>query len=101
RVLAIIKKELGANHPFTATSLNNLAALYQAMGRYTEAEPLLKRALAILIQTLGKNHPHTQTVFGNFFQFLAKVVQEGQQDRLSQHPLTQAALKLIIKNEQP
>ena len=26
-----------------ATSLNNLAALYQAMGEYAEAEPLLRR----------------------------------------------------------
>ena len=101
RALAIYEKELGANHPDTATSLNNLAGLYQSMGRYKKAKPLYNRALAILIQTLGKNHPHTQTVFGNFFQFLAKVVQEGQQDRLSQHPLTQAALKLIIKIEQP
>ena len=30
-----------------ATSLNNLALLYKAQGRYAEAEPLYKRALAI------------------------------------------------------
>ena len=30
-----------------ATSLNNLAALYQAPGRYAEAEPLYQRSLAI------------------------------------------------------
>jgi tetratricopeptide (TPR) repeat protein len=30
-----------------AESLNNLAELYRAQGRYTEAEPLYRRALAI------------------------------------------------------
>ncbi len=30
-----------------ATSLNNLAALYQAPNRYAEAEPLYQRSLAI------------------------------------------------------
>jgi tetratricopeptide (TPR) repeat protein len=36
---------LGADHPDTLTSLNSLAALYLACGRYDEAEPFLKRAL--------------------------------------------------------
>ena len=31
---------LGKDHPDTLTSVNNLAALYQAQGRYGEAEPL-------------------------------------------------------------
>ena len=31
----------------TRPSLNNLAALYQAQGKYAEAEPLYQRALAI------------------------------------------------------
>ena len=30
-----------------ATSLNNLADLYQSMGRYAEAEPLYRRSLEI------------------------------------------------------
>jgi Flp pilus assembly protein TadD len=40
---------LGENHPENhyATSLNNLAMLYDAMGNYTAAEPLFKEALAI------------------------------------------------------
>ncbi|HIK57409.1 MAG TPA: tetratricopeptide repeat protein, partial [Synechococcales cyanobacterium M55_K2018_004] len=38
---------LGPDHPATATSLNNLAGLYRAMGRYSEAEPLYGRSLAI------------------------------------------------------
>ena len=42
-----------------ATSLNNLAALYNSQGRYPEAEPLHLQALAIAEQALGENHPST------------------------------------------
>ena len=40
-----------------ATSLNNLALLYWSMGRYAEAEPLLRRSLAIKEKQLGRDHP--------------------------------------------
>ncbi len=35
----IIRTALGEDHPDFATSLNNLAGLYDSMGRYEEAEP--------------------------------------------------------------
>ena len=47
RALAILEKARGPNHPNVASSLNNLALLYQAQGRYADAEPLLKRSFAI------------------------------------------------------
>ncbi len=62
RALAIREQQLGAEHPDTATSLNNLALLYYAQGKYSEAEPLLLRALAIYEQQLGREHPTTQAV---------------------------------------
>jgi tetratricopeptide (TPR) repeat protein len=40
-----------------AQSLNNLALLYGAQGRYAEAESLYKRSLAIREKALGPNHP--------------------------------------------
>jgi tetratricopeptide (TPR) repeat protein len=46
RVLAIIEKALGPDHPNVALALNDLAELYSAEGRYADAEPLYKRALA-------------------------------------------------------
>jgi tetratricopeptide (TPR) repeat protein len=48
-----------------ATSLDELATLYESIGRYTEAEPLCKRALAIWEQELGVNHPSTATSLNN------------------------------------
>ena len=56
---------LGPEHPDTAGSLNNLAALYQAQGSYAQAEPLYKRALAIVEKVLGPEHLTTITVRGN------------------------------------
>ncbi|MCA2722865.1 MAG: tetratricopeptide repeat protein [Microcystis sp. M048S1] len=51
------KRLLGNNHPLVASSLNNLAALYDSQGRYTEAEPLYLQALDLRKQLLGDNHP--------------------------------------------
>jgi tetratricopeptide (TPR) repeat protein len=59
RALAIYEQVLGPNHPDTASSLNNLAALYGNQGQYAEAESLLQRALAIYEQVLGPDHPDT------------------------------------------
>ena len=64
-VLAIYEKTLGSEHPDTATSLNNLAALYRTTGRYEEAEPLYKRSLAIREKALGPEHPDTATSLNN------------------------------------
>ncbi|MCP2732060.1 tetratricopeptide repeat protein, partial [Limnofasciculus baicalensis] len=43
--LSVTRKRLGENHPDVATSLNNLALLYDNQGRYDEAEPLYKESL--------------------------------------------------------
>jgi tetratricopeptide (TPR) repeat protein len=59
RALAIREQQLGPDHPHTASSLNNLAELYRAQGKYEQAEPLFQRALAILEQQLGPDHPDT------------------------------------------
>ena len=63
--LAIREQALGPDHPDTAQSLNNLAALYYAQGRYAEAEPLYRRALAIREQALGPDHPDTAQSLNN------------------------------------
>ena len=38
-------------------ALNNLAYLYQDLGRYADAEPLYRRSLAINEKALGPEHP--------------------------------------------
>ena len=56
-----------------ATSLNNLAGLYDAQGKYGEAEPLYRRALAIREKALGPEHPDVATCLENYAILLKKM----------------------------
>ena len=47
------RQKHGDNHTEYATAIAWLAHVYQARGRYAEAEPLYKRALAIYEKALG------------------------------------------------
>jgi len=78
RALAIREKALGADHLDTATSLNNLAELYESQGKYDEAEPLYKRALAIAEKALGAGHPNVATVMENYAELLRKMNREAE-----------------------
>ena len=65
RSLEIREKVWGPDHPYVATSLNNLAMLYVAQGDYVQAEPLFKRALAINEKVLGRDHLEVAAVLFN------------------------------------
>ncbi|MBA2396823.1 MAG: tetratricopeptide repeat protein, partial [Ktedonobacteraceae bacterium] len=78
RALAIREQELGAQHPDTASSLNNLAELYRNQGKYAQAEPLYVRALAICESVLGQDHPSTQTVRANYASLLQTMRHDGE-----------------------
>jgi tetratricopeptide (TPR) repeat protein len=58
-------EEFGSQDPRLATSLSNLALLYEAQGRYAEAEPLHQRALATRERALGPEHPYVATSLNN------------------------------------
>ncbi len=83
RALDIREKALGKDHPSTATSLNNLAALYKAQGKYAEAEPLYKRALDITEKALGKDHPTVATILENYAVLLRKMSREDEANELA------------------
>jgi tetratricopeptide (TPR) repeat protein len=57
KVFQITEQYFGPDHPDVATSLNNLAYLYDTQGAYAKAEPLYKRSLAIREKALGPDHP--------------------------------------------
>ena len=59
QAMAVAEKKLGPEHPNIGTSLNNLAALYIAMGEYQKALPLSARALAISEKLDGLEHSKT------------------------------------------
>ncbi len=67
--LAAALKEAGGfgpQDPRLATSLNSLAELYHAQGRYAETEPLYKRALEIVEKALGPEHRHVARSLENY-----------------------------------
>jgi tetratricopeptide (TPR) repeat protein len=77
RALAIREKQLGPEHPNTATSLNNLAGLYRRQGKYEQAEPLYQRALAVVEKQLGPEHPYTATIRENYYALVKNMKRKG------------------------
>ena len=63
--LAIAEAALGPDHLTTATRLNDLAATYWRLGRFTESASLHERALAITETALGPDHPYTAISLNN------------------------------------
>jgi len=69
-------ENFGPQDPRLATSLNNLAVLYRAQGRYAEAEPRYTRALAIFEKALGPEHPVVAMSLENYAAFLRETGRE-------------------------
>ena len=65
QALTVNERVLGAEHPDTLSSLNNLALLYAEQGKYELAEPLYQRALASYERVLGAEHPNTLSSLNN------------------------------------
>lgn len=65
RALAIREGHLGAEHPDTAQSINDLALVRHDQGAYDEARALHERALAIRESQLGPDHVDTAQSFNN------------------------------------
>ena len=56
---------LGADHPDTLASRNNLAGAYRAAGDLGRAIPLYEQTLADSVRVLGADHPQTLTARNN------------------------------------
>ena len=78
----INEKALGPEHPHVAASLNNLAALYQAQGRYAEAEPLYRRSLEIGEKALGPEHPNVAQSLENYAALLRETGRTAEADKM-------------------
>jgi tetratricopeptide (TPR) repeat protein len=64
-ILAKRAATLGADHPDTLRSMNNLAVAYQTAGQLQKALPLYEQTLAKRTATLGADHPDTLTTMNN------------------------------------
>jgi len=60
-----ICEAVGAAHPSTLTSMNNLANVLDNQGKYEQAEEMHRQALRLKETVLGKEHPSTLTSMSN------------------------------------
>lgn len=65
RACDLVGEHLGTEHPFLATSLNNLAELYRTTGHYARTETLYQQALAIRRAAFGEIHPTVAAILHN------------------------------------
>ncbi len=75
-------EKFAADDPRRATSLNALGRVYEAQGKYADAEPLHKRSLAIREKALGSEHPNVTTALQNYAALLREVGRDAEADRL-------------------
>ncbi len=88
--LTLARQLWGEEYPNIATSLNNLAGLYESQGRYAEAQPLYQQALEINKRLFAGDHPSVATSLNN----LAYLYES--QGRLAEaQPLYEQALAMI------
>jgi hypothetical protein len=61
KALAIREKVLGAEHPRTATTYNNIAGVYFDEGKFSEARDLFCRAFIVFIICELAKHPSAKS----------------------------------------
>ena len=71
-VLAVNERVLGAEHPDTLTTANNLALSLSDQGKYDEAEKMERKVLAVERRVLGAEHPSTLVTAGNLASSLSE-----------------------------
>ena len=74
-VLEARERILGARHPVTLASVNNLAVCLKARGQMKDAEALYRRALEAQERTLGADHPDTLRSVNNLANFCSDMGQ--------------------------
>ena len=88
RALAIAERRYGPNHPEVGIALNNLAELYEGVGRYAEAEPLFKRDLAITENAKGPDHPDVASTLNNLALLYDAQARYGEAEPLAKRSLS-------------
>ena len=99
RAMQVRERVLGAEHPDTLTSVNNLAALYRGQGRYAEAEPLYQRAVTVSERVLGPEHPDTLSSVDNLAALYQSQGRYAEAEPLYQRAL--AASERVLGAEHP
>jgi len=99
KAVDIARRLRGPEHRDTATTLNNLASLYDDLGEYAKAEPLYQEALRIHQKVLGPEHLDTVINLNN----LASLY-DSMGEYAKAEPLYQEALRIrqkVLGSEHP
>jgi tetratricopeptide (TPR) repeat protein len=88
QALELRRQLLGEEHLDYATSLNNVAAIYQQEGQYDEAEVLYRRALAIREEARDPTHPRKATSLNNLALLYIDQGRYTEAEALLRHALT-------------
>src|SRR5262249_55766627 len=59
------RKAFGDQHPVTCVRANKVAVLYADMGRFPEAEALMRQNLEVQLRGLGEDNPEVATTLAN------------------------------------
>ena len=92
--LDIDARNLGANHPFIAIRLSNLASLLESMNRLEEVEGLYRRALAINEQSFGPEDPTVALCLSHLSRFLLRTNRLDEAEKLIRRGLAIAEKNL-------
>ena len=92
-------ESFGRSDPRLAKTLSDLALLYDAQGRFAEAEPLLRRSLEILEKALGPNHLEVGAKLNSLALLYRAQVRYAEAEPLNQRSLG-IAVKALGANHQ-
>ena len=90
---------LGAEHPDTLTSANNLASSLSNQGKYADAERIQAEVLGVQKRVLGAEHPDTLTSTANLATFLLKQGKYLDAERIQRE--VHQVLKRVLGAEHP
>ncbi|KAI1678755.1 hypothetical protein KJE20_12363, partial [Pyrenophora tritici-repentis] len=77
QVIETSKKKLGADHPDTLTSMNNLTYTQKSLGREVEAIELMRECVQLCQQRFRPNHPNLLSSLAALAQWEAEDVVEN------------------------
>jgi eukaryotic-like serine/threonine-protein kinase len=91
---ALYTKMLGNNHPDTLASMNRLAFIYDAMGRYHDGLKLKEETLTLRKSRLGHDHPDTLMSMNNLANSYERLGRKEDAHKLWEETLTLRKAKL-------
>ena len=97
--LALRRRMLGNDHAETIASLQSLATVLTAQGRWREAEPMFKEALDRSRRVLGKDDPLTMSALNCYAVVLKNLGRVGESEPLFKQALDQR--RSVLGEEHP